>query len=465
MVNINRRKVVRLTMNEDVQAGIKKLVSISDVQVKSLLKKVGELYVKHLETSSKSRLTPMEESLQNYAAREVAASIKEEVIIVSKGDEKTAKKLLKETMLGYREISRITGCTLNLVSEMAKTHRSAEVREMNNPFLKTEEKKDDFSLEGWDGTIVKLKDAKDVEAATLLKESRMSYGQISKQANVEYGRVGYLGPKFRSPELRRELQAEHQRSHLQYKNTETKPEMVKRMGPSGSGDRDKAVEMIAKGGYTFKDIWRATGVPMGSLTKLKREYEAGEYKWENPANKTVQIAEPQPIDTPIIDEPAFIGDRDLEERMKRVMEQDQQMLNNVDIEQPSTLYKEKLEKREERAEHKLKTIPEAIEEFTQEMKKEYREELRREVMEEMQNQPTFTTAVQPGVEIVDLPRTTTAEFDAIPKSPRKVRRKISFEAGGETTALEASEEIEEILSILRGLDKNAPVVFEIKVNA
>lgn len=443
------RKVVELTMDDKIQSEIGKALGVSQVQVSRLLKKAGELYIEHLDKTNRNvRLTPAEMKLNNFAAREVAATITEEVIEMAKGDLNTTKKLLSDTTLGYREISKITGCTLSVIGDLAKTHRPAEVRQAANPFINTATKEnDELTMEGYDGTSFKLKDYKDLEAAKCLRDTRMTYGEIAKKTGIDYGRVGYLGPKFRSPELRKELQIEHQKKQVSgLRGTQSA-----KSGTPGTGDRDAAVQMLAEGKYTYKDIEARTGVPSGSLTKLRRDYESGTYQWENSPTKTIHIQDPAPVVTPVIDLPAFKGERDIEAAAKRASE----VVDNVIAGEKEIVN-----------EFKPLTIPEAIEEFKNEIRKEVEEE-----MEQQTTEPTFKTAVEPHVEMVELhlPKIevpNVAEFEATPKSPRKIRRRMTVEAdGSDVTASEALAEVEEIYNMLKNMNGDKVVSFAVKVNA
>lgn len=410
-INPRLRKVVELTMSDRTQFQIGELIGTSQVQVSRLLKKAGELYMEYLnDKSNESRkLTRIEQLMQDYAAREVAVTTEEEVNTVTKGDVNTTKKLLAETTLGYREISKITGCTLNTISDLAKEHRPAEIRKAANPFVKQEKTHDDLTITDINGTELRVKNKNELEAVRLLKETRMSYSEISKSTNTLYARVAYFGPKFRSEELRRELQIEHGRKG---------GSAAARMTAPAVGNRDLAVQMMIEGGWTYKEIESRTGVPAGSLTKLRKNYEAGRYQWEKEPIKTIHIKTDE-------DKPVVAAARPTEPKIP------------------------------------AKTIAEAVEEFKQDIRKEVEEEMK-------SNGPTFTTAVEPHVEVINIPtqNPAVAEFEATPKAPRKIRRKMTVEADGiEITAAEALAEVEDIYNMLKNMNGNKIVSFEIKVHA
>src|SRR5437763_3371823 len=130
------------------------------------------------------------------------------------------------------------------------------------------------------------------EAIKLLKETKLTYGEIEQMTGIPYGTIANYAQAHRPKKVRKELAA---------KAKEPKKGMIR----EHSGDTDKAVQLLAEGRYTYAEVSKQSGVPVGSLTKLRRLYESGQYKWVNEPKKRVEIE--VPVETPVINHPAFMG--------------------------------------------------------------------------------------------------------------------------------------------------------------
>lgn len=203
------------------------------------------------------------------------------------------------------------------------------LKKLRKQMLANEKQKERKEKEMAQGVAHPKKD----EAIRMLKETEMTYGEIEKATGIPYGTIANYAQAHRPKEVRKRLAA---------KTQTPKPGMVR----EHTGDTDKAVQMLAeRGKYTYNDIWKMTGVPQGSLTRLRRQYEAGEYKWVNEPKKRVEIQ--VPVEPPVIELEALMGEKDLAKAKERL------------------------------------TIPEAINEFKREIRAELYEEVRAQVLQEM----------------------------------------------------------------------------------
>ena len=272
------REAVELRMKDLTQSEIAEKLGVSQVQVSRILKKAGQLYAEHLEDKNKTKrpqLTPIEKAIE-----EVSATTDKEVVEVKTGDIKTTIDLLKQTDISYREISRLTGCSLSRISELAREHGITQ----------THDTKGDSSPVKYEG--IRIKDETDIKAIELLENTRNTYQEIADESGASYSRVSYLGLKFRSAELRKELQKENgKKSVVSHKAKSKEPRKI--VAGEYTGDRDRAVQMLAEG-RKYSDITALTGVPMGSLTGLRKLYDSGKYQWQNPGRIRVSIKEEEP---------------------------------------------------------------------------------------------------------------------------------------------------------------------------
>ena len=272
------REAVELRMAYLTQREIAKKLGVSQAQVSRILQKAGKLYNSYMEDKNKHngpQLTPIEKAMQ-----EVTATKDKEVVEMKVGDVRTAIDLLKQTDITYREISRLTGCSLSRISELAREHGITQ----------THDTKGDSSPVKYEG--IRIKDETDIKAIELLENTRNTYQEIADESGASYSRVSYLGLKFRSAELRKELQKENgKKSVVSHKAKSKEPRKI--VAGEYTGDRDRAVQMLAEG-RKYSDITALTGVPMGSLTGLKKLYDSGKYEWQNPGNIRVLIKEEEP---------------------------------------------------------------------------------------------------------------------------------------------------------------------------
>lgn len=385
------RKAVELKMKDMTQEEVASMLGVTQVQVSRILKKAGKMYDVYLEeknTTQGPQKTPIEKSMD-----EVVATMEKEEEEMKAGDSATAIQLLKQTDLSYREISRLTGCSLSKVADLAKEHRPEEAREAK----RTSPYAHEFS-----GThrSIQVRNEREAKAIDLLIDTDKTYREIADEVGVAYPRVAYLGPLCRSEERRQKLKVQAGKRGYQKQQ-----EVGKKPAAPGEyiGNRDRAVEMIAQG-HKYSDIVARTGVPMGSLTKLRQLYEAGKYQWENPSAKTINIGKEE---------------------------------SEMPTEKEEVIVATATKGSEENVEAKA-----PLEENEVESKA-----------------PVVKETEQVEVEKV-------AEFIAEPKAERKVRRSFHVETeGSDVPAGEAEDEIRALFNMARNLGTEAKVSFHVKINS
>jgi DNA-directed RNA polymerase specialized sigma24 family protein len=248
------------------------------------------------------------------------------------------------------------------------------------------------------------------EVIHLLKTTTMSYKEINEKTGVPYSTIATYAQKHRPKEVRKEKMTNH-------------PGMVR----EHSGDTDKAVQLLAEGKYTYAEISKQTGVPTGSLTRLRRLYEKGDYKWVNEPKKRVEIE--VPVETPVINHPAFMGEKDKERLVEQVPVVKHEV-EQVEIKKP---------------EQPVVNMAEAIEEFKAEIKAELRAEVEAEVRKEM-----------------------AAESVATETSPMgKIQKLLTFKyhaSGGNVPTEDFVAEMKELISMLEE-SNNGSITFTLNVEA
>lgn len=187
---------------------------------------------------------------------------------MSKGDTSKAIRMLRTTDVDISVISTATGCTLSKVNELAETYRPRE-------------SEDDIKIrrlkERHPGKYagMKVRDNKEWRAIGLLEDTYLTYGEIVEQTGTDYARISRFGRAARSEEKRNKIKSDNAKIIAL-----TNPNKAKR---PRTGDTDRALQLMLKGGYKYSQISQITGVPAGSLTGLRKEYEAGDYEWQDPA--------------------------------------------------------------------------------------------------------------------------------------------------------------------------------------
>jgi uncharacterized protein YerC len=257
------------------------------------------------------------------------------------------------------------------------------------------------------------------KAKELLGATTMTYKEIEEATGVPQGTVAYFAKSHRSEKVRKQQMKKNQ--------------VVKKgMQPEHKGNTDLAVQMLTEGKYTYADIAKRTGVPQGSLTRLRRMYESGNYEWTTQPAKRVEIPkEVKPIETPVIKEKAFMGEKDVEVAAAKAG------VTPAEYD-PSKEY-EMVEKKPV-----VKTIPEAIEDFKQEVRKELKDEVRKEVIAEM-----------------------ATESKAPETSVGKINRKVTFSYNGDGTEIPLEDFIAELNDVISNLKAsgNKQVAFDLSIKA
>jgi uncharacterized protein YerC len=254
------------------------------------------------------------------------------------------------------------------------------------------------------------------KAKELLGATTMTYKEIEKETGVPQGTIAYFAKSHRSEKVRKQQMKKNQ--------------VVKKgMQPEHKGNTDLAVQMLAEGKHTYADIAKRTGVPQGSLTRLRRMYESGNYEWTTQPAKKVQIVEP--VETPVIKEKAFMGEKDVEAAAEKAGVTPAEYDPNKEYEM--------VEKKPV-----AKTIPEAIEDFKQEVRKELKDEVRKEVIAEMATEST-----------------------AQETSKGKINRKVTFSYNGDGTEIPLEDFIAELNDVISNLKAsgNKQVAFDLSIKA
>jgi uncharacterized protein YerC len=255
------------------------------------------------------------------------------------------------------------------------------------------------------------------KAKELLGATTMTYKEIEEATGVPQGTVAYFAKSHRSEKVRKQQMKKNQ--------------VVKKgMQQEHKGNTDLAVQMLAEGKYTYADIAKRTGVPQGSLTRLRRMYESGNYEWTTQPAKRVEIPkEVKPVETPIIKEKAFMGDKDIEKAAEKAGVTPAEYDPNKEYEM--------VEKKEE---SQPKTIGEAI--------KEYEEAIRKQVAEEMAAKMT-------------------TESEAQETSKGKINRKVTFSYNGDGTEIPLEDFIAELNDVISNLKAsgNKQVAFDLSIKA
>jgi hypothetical protein len=158
-------------------------------------------------------------------------------------------------------------------------------------------------------------------------------------------------------------------------------------------------------------------------------YESGNYEWTTQPAKKVQIVEP--VETPVIKEKAFMGEKDVEAAAEKAGVTPAEYDPNKEYEM--------VEKKPV-----AKTIPEAIEDFKQEVRKELKDEVRKEVIAEMATEST-----------------------AQETSKGKINRKVTFSYNGDGTEIPLEDFIAELNDVISNLKAsgNKQVAFDLSIKA
>lgn len=237
-----------------------------------------------------------------------------------------------------REVSVALNISQSYISRIEKKILK-KLRKQMLAIEKANERKEQLMVKG-------VESPNKAEAIRMLKETEMTYGEIEKETGIPYGTIANYAQAHRPKSVRKKLAA---------KSQAPKQGMIQQH----NGDTDKAVQLLAEGKHTYNDIWRMTGVPQGSLTRLKRMYEAGEYKWVNEPKKTVEIE--VPVETPVIELEAFMGEKDLIRKAEKALAKEEKPV----VPYPAI------------------NMEEAIKEYENEIRAQVRAEIEEQVRQEM----------------------------------------------------------------------------------
>lgn len=155
--------------------------------------------------------------------------------------------------------------------------------------------------------------------------------------------------------------------------------------------KGKAIKLLKETGLTLAEIHEQTTVPLGTLGSWSKKVRPAEVTAKNRVKgyetsvekNNRRRAERKPVETPVINEPTFMGDKDLAkaERRAKQAEAAQKAFKELKEEKP------------------LKTIGEAAKEYEEEIRKQ----LRAEIEEEVRKDLTTLSTIAVDMESVPVP--------------------------------------------------------------
>lgn len=150
--------------------------------------------------------------------------------------------------------------------------------------------------------------------------------------------------------------------------------------------KGKAIKLLKETGLTLAEIHEQTTVPLGTLGSWSKKVRPAEVTAKNRVKgyetsvekNNRRRAERKPVETPVINEPTFMGDKDLAkaERRAKQAEAAQKAFKELKEEKP------------------LKTIGEAAKEYEEEIRKQLRVEIEEEVRKDLTTLSTIAVDME-----------------------------------------------------------------------